>query len=76
MREISTDPEIKKFFAHMCSAPENWYSTTLSDGGAKFDEAWDWVSDNFSPSDWTIVKDDFVFLREQDAARFIFTFCI
>lgn len=76
MREISTDPEIKKFFAHMCSAPENWYSTTLSTGGATFDEAWEYAAAEFSPSDWTIVKDDFVFKNGNDAARFIFTFCI
>ena len=73
---MNTDPGIKKFFAHMCSTPENWYNTTLPVSETKFDEAWDWVSENFSPPDWTIVKNDFVFKHEQDAARFIFTFCI
>ena len=84
---MNTDPELKKFFSHMRGFPENWHKTVLpgkktykdnngSDRDTIFDDAFDWLSEFIEPDTWTLVEDEFVFKNEEDAAQFIFTFCI
>ena len=41
-----------------------------------FGDAFDWLSEFVEHDTWTLVEDEFVFKKEEDAARFIFTFCI
>jgi hypothetical protein len=89
---MNTDPELKKFFSHMRSSPENWHKTVLpgkktykdnkgwtvidSERDIIFGDAFDWLSEFIEHDTWTLVEDEFVFKKEEDAARFIFTFCI
>jgi hypothetical protein len=88
---MTTDPELKKFLSHIRSTPSGWHSTTLPgiktykdnkgwtiidpERDTKFGEAFDWASEFISHEDWIVVKDDFVFKKQEDAARFIFMFC-
>ena len=89
---MTTDPELKKFFSHMRQAPEDWYSTTLPgtkthkdnkgwtiidpERDTEFGEAFDWASEFIPHEDWVVVEDNFAFKKEEDAARFIFNFCL
>ena len=74
-----------------CSVPENWHKTVLPGNktfkdnkgwtiidpyrDTIFGQAFGWVSEFVSWGDWAVVDDEFVFKKEEDAARFIFYFC-
>ena len=47
---------------------------TDSERSVKFEECFDYLSDNLPHEDWTVVEDDFVFKNTEDASQFIFTF--